>query len=285
MHLHRLLVQPLAGRKTRLAALAVSLLLAATVAQAQTPQEEEFFAAVRRGDLAAVKAHLDQGISPNAKFRYGTTALFPACDRGHLEIVKLLLERGAEVNVRDTFYNATPLTWAASKGHVAIILLLLDKGAQGVDNVLNAAVGRDNVELLKALLARGGLSDQGLTAALTAATRGQKTEMVKLLEAAGAKPAPKADFQVDAETLASYAGTYRNEMGNELVFTLREGRLVGGPAGQSLLLNGLSKTAFRPGDNVAVTITFRVEEGKVTGVMLNQGGNEIIFKRVEDKKQ
>jgi ankyrin repeat protein len=70
--------------------------------------------AARKGDAAAVKKLLDEGVDVNTKFRYGTTALSFACDRGNLDVVKLLLDRGADVNVRDTFYMATPLTWAVS---------------------------------------------------------------------------------------------------------------------------------------------------------------------------
>ena len=70
--------------------------------------------AARKGDAAAVKKLLDEGVDVNTKFRYGATALSYACDRGHLDVVKLLLDRGADVNVRDTFYSATPLTWAVS---------------------------------------------------------------------------------------------------------------------------------------------------------------------------
>ena len=77
-------------------------------------QTEAMADAARKGDAAAVKKLLDEGVDVNTKFRYGTTALSFACDRGHLDVVKLLLDRGADVNARDTFYNATPLTWAVS---------------------------------------------------------------------------------------------------------------------------------------------------------------------------
>src|SRR5215216_1981010 len=104
-------------------------LLACVAASAQDANEE-FFAAARRGDAAALKAFLDKGVDVNSKTRYGATALSYACDKGHVEVVRLLIERGADVNVRDTFYGEVPLGWAAGKGHVEIIKLLLDKGAK-----------------------------------------------------------------------------------------------------------------------------------------------------------
>ena len=248
-------------------------------------KDEEFFAAVRRGDLAAVTSLLDAGVDVNAKFRYGTTALFPACDRGHTEIVKLLLERGAEVNVRDTFYGATPLTWAASKDRVEIVTLLLEKGAQGLDQMLIPSANRGSEAIVRLALAKGGLKPETLSSALAAATRRKHVEVAKLLEEAGAKPPPRADFEVDAGTLARYAGTYRNEGGTELVFFVRDGKFFGGPAGQNPLpMNAINNTTFRPGEQDPITLVFRLEDGKVVGLVLNQAGNEAAYHRVEPKQ-
>src|SRR4030095_5333613 len=81
----------------------------------QTSKQElndQFFEAVRKGELANVTALLDKGVDVNAKFRYGMTALFKAAERGHVDIVKLLLARGADIKVKDTFYGATAMSWA-----------------------------------------------------------------------------------------------------------------------------------------------------------------------------
>ena len=86
--------------------LAFFLLFSSISMLGQSPKQElndQFWEAVRKGDLPSVTSLLDQGADVNAKFRYGTTALFKAAERGHLEIVKLLLARGADVTVKDTF--------------------------------------------------------------------------------------------------------------------------------------------------------------------------------------
>ena len=62
------------------------VLLCPLTASAQD-RNEEFFAAARKGDAAAVKALLDAGVDVNAKTRYGATALSYACDKGHVEVV------------------------------------------------------------------------------------------------------------------------------------------------------------------------------------------------------
>ena len=87
--------------------------------------------------MLRVTAALDRGADVNAKFRYGMTALFKAAERGNADVVKLLLDRGADVKVKDTFYKATAMTWALDGKHVSVVRLLLEKGAEDVDDVLH----------------------------------------------------------------------------------------------------------------------------------------------------
>ena len=44
-------------------------------------------------------------------------------------VMKLLLERGAELEIKDK-HGRMPLFWAAEKGHEAVVKLLLEKGAE-----------------------------------------------------------------------------------------------------------------------------------------------------------
>src|SRR5256885_771848 len=70
--------------------------------------------AARKGDAAAVKTLLDEGVDVNTKFRYNATAIFFACDAGHVDVVKALLDKGADLTIKDTFYGFTPLMLAVS---------------------------------------------------------------------------------------------------------------------------------------------------------------------------
>jgi ankyrin repeat protein len=47
---------------------------------------------------------------------------------GHIEIARLLLQNGADVNVRNN-YGSTPLHCAAYNGHIDILHLLFENGA------------------------------------------------------------------------------------------------------------------------------------------------------------
>jgi outer membrane protein assembly factor BamB len=86
---------------------------------AQDP--EALFEAARTGDRAAVVRLLDSGVDVNAATRYGVTALGFAADKGHLDIVKLLVERGANLDVTDAFYGSRPVDFARRGGHKAVI--------------------------------------------------------------------------------------------------------------------------------------------------------------------
>lgn len=58
----------------------------------------------------------------------GRTPLHTACSDGSLDIIKLLLEKGAGINIQD-YYGRTPLCDACSFGRGDIVSFLLDEGA------------------------------------------------------------------------------------------------------------------------------------------------------------
>src|SRR5258706_13116159 len=45
-------------------------------------------------------------------FHSHSTPLHQAVCAGHVEVVKLLVKRGARLDIRDTIYHGTPLGWA-----------------------------------------------------------------------------------------------------------------------------------------------------------------------------
>src|SRR5438045_5390865 len=66
---------------------------------------------------------------------YGQTPLSWAADKGHVDVVKLLLNANANIEAADK-YVRTPLSWAAEKGHVDVVKLLLNANAniEATDN-------------------------------------------------------------------------------------------------------------------------------------------------------
>ncbi len=55
---------------------------------------------------------LDAGISPNVEGEGGATPLHQAAWRGQLDVVQLLLGRGADRDIKDRLYGQTALEWA-----------------------------------------------------------------------------------------------------------------------------------------------------------------------------
>ena len=50
---------------------------------------------------------IEKGIDIHIKDMYQRTALHPACNRGHYEIVQTLIEQGAQVRCERTFHTST----------------------------------------------------------------------------------------------------------------------------------------------------------------------------------
>lgn len=266
--------------------LALFLAFGLFTALAQTPKQElndKFWEAVRKGDLAETTTLLDQGADVNAKFRYGTTALFKASERGHLDIVKLLLARGADATIKDTFYGATALTWALDNDHFDIVTLLLQKSPAEAGDVLMTGVRDGKSALVKIALDSGNVKPESLTSALVVATDDKdKGEIVELLKKAGAVLPPA----VDAALLQSYLGKYKAEDGTEIQITTTDGRLSAVPTGQRpFALMPIDNVSFRPVAFEGIVITFKVESGKGTGMELKRGANTTQLKRVEEPKQ
>ncbi len=56
------------------------------------------------------------------------TPLHVALDMGHVDIARLLLKHGADMNSRDNSRN-TPLHLASEYGHLETVRLLVERGA------------------------------------------------------------------------------------------------------------------------------------------------------------
>ncbi len=244
---------------------------------------DKFYEATRAGNVAEVKSLLDQGADVNAKFRYGATALFKAAERGHAEVVRLLLERGADPTIKDTFYGATAMTWALQNDRVEVVRVLLEKDKGSVDAVLSIGAQQRKAELVRVALAAGGSSPDSLTDALVTVSSGQSEnpEIAQLLKKAGAVPPP----QIAPEVLQTYVGKYKSEGGIEVVISMREQTLFGSQGGsRPFQFRPVDQVTFKPVGVEGITLTFKVEGTAVKGLASKQGPTTTEFKRIDEGK-
>jgi ankyrin repeat protein len=140
--------------------------------------------AAKNGNVEQLRSILSQGkASISSKNNYGVSALIFAANNGHVDCVRYLLERGANIDDRSN-NGKSSLLWAARWGHVEVVRLLLEYGAnssiQDRDGltVLMNAVQADSLDLVRLLLQHSvnltAKSIHGGTALSIAQARGNK---------------------------------------------------------------------------------------------------------------
>jgi ankyrin repeat protein len=169
---------------------------AKTAAAAQlSPQEVEMLQVAAKGDNTRVKELLDKGVDVNMRGSDRNTPIMEAAYGGHFETVKLLLDHGADLSAKK---NDGADAGGLAHGKEVIEMLknvsiLVDQATKG------------NIPALKELIDKGtplnGLDKFGHSA-LTEASYGGKTDVVKLLLEKGANPSIKKG---DGETPLSLA--------------------------------------------------------------------------------
>src|SRR5687767_3851186 len=103
--------------------------------------------AARAGETAKVRALLAAGVPVDSPGRHGVTALMMAAERGQVDLVRLLIEKGAAVRAREGFFHQSALEKALGGDHRALARLLLEQGAEDADRALEAAVEHGDLDL------------------------------------------------------------------------------------------------------------------------------------------
>ena len=157
--------------------------------------EKSFFAAAQARDALAINAFFDAGINPNAQNSEGRTVLISAAARGELDVVKVLLSRGVDINVKDN-RGYTALAHAIEARYPEVEEALLNRpeinpnvGGLLGRPILLAYVWRDNKKATETLLARGAdvnLVDADGDTALHGAAETGNVEIMRLLLDKGA---------------------------------------------------------------------------------------------------
>ncbi len=115
---------------------------------------------VRSGDVAAVRALLDQTTEVDVMSADGATALHWAVHENRVAIVELLLDAGADVTATNR-YGVGAALLAAENGNAAILERLLDSGVDpattmpGGETLLMTAARTGDADTVRVLLGRG----------------------------------------------------------------------------------------------------------------------------------
>ena len=94
--------------------------------------------AVNNNDYEALEKMLSNGkdnLDINYMYPPGVSLLHQACVLGDIDVIKLMVDKGADVNAK-TWAQWTPAKLAVTYGHFEVAQLLLDSGAR-VDDIVN----------------------------------------------------------------------------------------------------------------------------------------------------
>lgn len=207
-------------------------------------EDDRLLEGVARGDLAAVAGALALGASPDAARRYQSSwdrevvegaepALLLAVKSGSLELIRLLIDAGADVNARDGLADEDGLTAAIAAGDAGAARLLVDAGATvrpaallracqmeredlaelclagiqpGEARILDRLAMLGHTGMLRWLVARGtSIAEEGPQALCEAANAGQAEAAAYLLQQ-GVPVESRVSYGWTALHLAAYNG-------------------------------------------------------------------------------
>jgi ankyrin repeat protein len=108
-----------------------------------------------------VELLLKAGADPNTAIATGETPVMTCAGAGSADAVRLLIARGADVNAKEPSQNQTALMWAVSERHPEVVRVLVEHGAQVSERTkkgftaLHFAAREGDLESARVLLAGG----------------------------------------------------------------------------------------------------------------------------------
>ena len=123
--------------------------------------DTDLFTETKKGDIEAIKVLLENGANVNVRDQNLQTPLFYAARYGKAEIAELLIQNGADVHVKNLYHNQTPLYDASATGYLNVLQVLIHNGAnidavdRDGDTPLHIAARMGRSKIIKELLQNG----------------------------------------------------------------------------------------------------------------------------------
>ncbi len=189
--------------------------------------EMDLINAVINGDSIKLKSFIAAGADVNQSLGYAhkgaQTLLMKAASLGQNEIIKILLEAGADINAKDDAFfpsddnfdqnGKTAFFYAIDGGHYETVKLFIQLGVdvnqqnRTGGTPINYAAHNGYVDIVELLIKSGANVNCPKNASpLTMAIRGKHDDVIKQLIKAGADVNIKGDFGFPPLILASFLG-------------------------------------------------------------------------------
>jgi len=144
----------------KIPAVIFTVLLSIFTATNLRSQQPSLSGKIMDNDINSVKEMIAAGADINKKDSNGYTSLMTACHYNRLEIAKLLVSAGAELNVQEKSYGYTPLILACQYKYHDLAKYLISKGAdiniQGKEGATALMAAASNSrEIVELLLSKG----------------------------------------------------------------------------------------------------------------------------------
>ncbi|CAF9914936.1 hypothetical protein IMSHALPRED_002285 [Imshaugia aleurites] len=127
------------------------------------------FYSIQKGDVEEVELLLDKGVDVQANDNVGWPPMVRAAENGQLRIVEVLLERGADP-LKGTIGDRLPLHFAAEGGHLLVVRLLLNQPTVDPNKkdytgqtALFKAANRGHHEVVELLLQQKGVNPDAVS--------------------------------------------------------------------------------------------------------------------------
>ena len=255
------------------AAIGFAVALAATPSSALADPGRELVKAARRGNLDHVLELLAKGTDVNERGRFDITALWQASWKGHRLVTETLLAAGANPNIPDRVWKATPLQMASD---LEIVKMLVQAGAKDRDHQLRTAAFRGQLDNVGALLAGKLPARDVLVSAAAHARRAGHQRVIAMLEEKAGEKLP-GYRKLDLPERTRLVGRYRAADREEVQVVIRQDELELIRNDQATPLIAISDLLFEHSSHV---LRFQLKGPQANGFVQASGPQREFFERV-----